>query len=105
MNIFKELKIEIIKTIKFLIRICKRTKMFVFFISFALIYTLVYFNHLETNIFLHIASFSIAMVLTLTFLYIIDLIKATKKFFEDKAEERKFKKFAKTMTKVTISSK
>ena len=104
-NIVKEIKINILNSVKFLMRVYKRGTMFALFFSFLLVYALVYFNHLEPSIFLHIASFSLAMLLTLTFLYILDLIKAIKKFFEDKAEERVYKKLTEKMIRVSIKGK
>ena len=76
-----------------------------FCLSLVLVYTPIYLFKLEFNSVLWIISIALAIAVTIIFSYIIDFIKATKKFFADKAEERRLKELSKTMTRVTVTSK
>lgn len=105
-NIVKEIKINILNSVKFLMRVCKRGTMFAFTLSICIVLALS-MHYLDQSAGCRLVMFECSAIACLTciFLYIADFIKATKKFFEAKEEERKFKKLAEKMTKVTITSK
>ena len=102
MNVLNELNIKILIPLKSFLQRITKVNTLLFCLSLVLVYTPIYIYKLEFNACLYIASISLSICIAIIFSYIIDFIKATKKFFKDKAEERKYKKFAKTMTKVTI---
>ena len=104
-NIVKEIKFKILIPLKSLLKRITKVDTLLFCLSLVIVYTPIYFFKLEFNTILCIISIALVIAIAIIFSYIVDFIKATKKFFEDKAEERKYKKFAKTMTKVTINSK
>jgi ABC-type uncharacterized transport system permease subunit len=105
MNVLNELNIKILIPLKsFLQRITKMNTL-LFCLSLVLVYTPIYLFKLEFNTVLWIISIALAIAVTIIFSYIIDFIKAIKKFFADKTEERRLKELAKKMTRVTVTSK
>jgi hypothetical protein len=105
MNVLNELNIKILIPLKSLLQRITKVDTLLFCISLVLVYTPIYLFKLEFNTVLWIISIALAIAVAIIFSYIIDLIKATKKFFDDKAEERRLKKLSKKMTRVTITSK
>ena len=105
-NIVKELKINILNSVKFLMRVCKRGTMFAFTLSICIVLALS-MHYLDQSTGCRLVMFECSSIVCLTciFLYIVDFIKAIKKFFADKAEERRLKELAKKMTRVTVTSK
>jgi hypothetical protein len=105
-NIVKEIKINILNSVKFLMRVCKRGTMFAFTLSICIVLALS-MHYLDQSAGCRLVMFECSAIVCLTciFLYLVDFIKAIKKFFKHLEEKRKFKRYAKTLPKVTITSK
>ena len=87
-------------------RVCKRGAMFAFTLSICIVLALsMYYLDHSAGCRLVMFECSAIACLTCIFLYIVDFIKAIKKFFADKAEKRRLKELSKTMTRVTVTSK
>ena len=88
-NIVKEIKIELLKGIKFLMRVYKRDAVFSFSLAVFIVLTFSsYYFQKVSGIRYTALECSAIMVLTYTILYIFDFVNAVKNFFIRKAQEK-----------------
>lgn len=89
-NIVKEIKIDILKGVKFLMRVYKRDAMFSFSLAIFIVSAFsIYYSHKVSGFRYIVFECSAIMVLSYTFLYIFDFVKAIKNCLKQRASKEK----------------
>ena len=99
-NIVKEIKIDILKGVKFLMRVYKRDAMFSFSLAIFIVSAFsIYYSHKVAGFRLIVLECSATVCLTCIFLYIFDLINGIKNYFKQRGSKEKVQECC---TRVTV---